>query len=1195
MTDHRNEPVRDHAPSTAPRDGASSSPGRVGGGRTTSSLPTRPSDALPPPADEATNTRVAVQTRAAETVQRKLDHDNFGWGERAGPPAGGGNAESDRADAFDGVAAAPDGIDDEQEPEADPIADAIADEQGAPLPDAASYSDEVGADVSGARVVTGRGAEAAADAFDARAFTVGDRVFMGAGESPTDRALMAHELTHVAQQQDADAPEDLGALPVTSPSDASEHEADGAAAPAPGPMEIARAPRGVRTMATRNMEARVRALEPKADPELSVLKADLTARLSGSLSRKDRVDLARDRDAIEWVEYQRRLERGESGRAGTYSQELDAAQAAGTRHGVAANEIGARARLESAYRTGGSKEYTANQLHLGWRGNPEQSRAIAGQGASIEVEAATFKSEFREQAKHTALGMLDQSSVEIEAALAQHGFVGGGHRLLSAAQNYNRDPASLEHLVADWRALSDGDNRAAETRKGDKEQAKLATVVVELRQLQAEADGLERDEKGFTEADWAQRDAVEGARSSMAVKARLADAWLQAEAAHPILLAFRHQKYGPDTDRLGGLTSQGAGMEQAILRQAIPKLGNILRTRAAVRTDQLDPVRLAPVVELTKQQLQVPPGSARAAIAKDLYDAANQQSLADSVLSALSIALSVLSFAPGVGLGAKAAAEATSLAIELRAQVNEYKEWKVAGGMNNTALDMARSVSTQAPQMRPLLLRLAVAGASAASLLQLVKLSAQLKTIRAADGPADDVLRELDDLGAQHGVKNLGDQVEAAGAVRGAKVYPAKTFDKGDGVTRTSKINADRVQEGLKKTSARTYVGSARFEQIAGATADGATGVLRVPGKDGDTLIKVDVRFQGELSGAARHGAESGPARFVLDKQGSGPWVATIDISSGIEPRDVEFVLGHELDEIAELVRRHPTGKPPGGFGAEMEAGVMRDGAKTNQSTAHDVATAREIVALKKDLDKLVAVKAGSVEARKQSLDEAIKAAGLDEVAEIDAKVRLLQQAGAPDDLVDQVRMVASRHLADSHRAARGAKGTKFTEDMINHVMWGRDKGEFATKGVSGGHMTDRLLQMGHPNSEYVFVQVAEKAAGGSTARRFAQYKWTGDLTSMPQPGSGKFPTDKRFNDAGWAKTDMPKTTFDDPSAFLREAEEAWDEWVDGVALAPPGGRPLKQKEFTARTKSGVQISGYFEPAADGPVPTSVYPEASWF
>ncbi len=61
----------------------------------------------------------------------------------------------------------------------------------------------MGADLGAARVHQDSSANDAAAALDARAFTHGQDIFLARGESPNDRALMAHELTHVIQQTGA--------------------------------------------------------------------------------------------------------------------------------------------------------------------------------------------------------------------------------------------------------------------------------------------------------------------------------------------------------------------------------------------------------------------------------------------------------------------------------------------------------------------------------------------------------------------------------------------------------------------------------------------------------------------------------------------------------------------------------------------------------------------------------------------------------------------------------------------------------------------------------------------------------------------------------------------------------------------------------------------------------------------------------
>ncbi|WP_437311335.1 eCIS core domain-containing protein [Sorangium sp. So ce388] len=88
------------------------------------------------------------------------------------------------------------------------VARAIA-APGAPLPDAARWSSEIGRDVSGATIAIGPEAREAAAAVGARAFTVGSRIVMGdhaGASSGMPRWLLRHELAHVAQQQGARVP-----------------------------------------------------------------------------------------------------------------------------------------------------------------------------------------------------------------------------------------------------------------------------------------------------------------------------------------------------------------------------------------------------------------------------------------------------------------------------------------------------------------------------------------------------------------------------------------------------------------------------------------------------------------------------------------------------------------------------------------------------------------------------------------------------------------------------------------------------------------------------------------------------------------------------------------------------------------------------------------------------------------------------
>lgn len=104
--------------------------------------------------------------------------------------------------------------------------------RGAPLDPALQEqaSGALGDSFADVRVHTDALASALARSVEARAFTTGSDIFFASGEfrpqSPGGRELIAHELTHVAQQRGAPV---AGDMVVSQPGDALEREAERAA------------------------------------------------------------------------------------------------------------------------------------------------------------------------------------------------------------------------------------------------------------------------------------------------------------------------------------------------------------------------------------------------------------------------------------------------------------------------------------------------------------------------------------------------------------------------------------------------------------------------------------------------------------------------------------------------------------------------------------------------------------------------------------------------------------------------------------------------------------------------------------------------------------------------------------------------------------------------------------------------------
>lgn len=80
-----------------------------------------------------------------------------------------------------------------------------------------------GADFSSVRLHSDARSASAVDLMSARAFTVGTHIFLGSHERSTDLALMAHEATHVVQQQGGAS---VQRMSTDGPNDSMEHEAE---------------------------------------------------------------------------------------------------------------------------------------------------------------------------------------------------------------------------------------------------------------------------------------------------------------------------------------------------------------------------------------------------------------------------------------------------------------------------------------------------------------------------------------------------------------------------------------------------------------------------------------------------------------------------------------------------------------------------------------------------------------------------------------------------------------------------------------------------------------------------------------------------------------------------------------------------------------------------------------------------------
>ena len=121
---------------------------------------------------------------------------------------------------------------DDREPES-PVKGIVGHDAGAPLDGAARQRMEAsfGEDFSDVRIHSGSSAAASAQAVNAHAYTVGNDIVLGDGQtpgSPAHERTLAHELTHVVQQRSGpvDGTPAAGGISLSDPADRFERAAE---------------------------------------------------------------------------------------------------------------------------------------------------------------------------------------------------------------------------------------------------------------------------------------------------------------------------------------------------------------------------------------------------------------------------------------------------------------------------------------------------------------------------------------------------------------------------------------------------------------------------------------------------------------------------------------------------------------------------------------------------------------------------------------------------------------------------------------------------------------------------------------------------------------------------------------------------------------------------------------------------------
>ncbi|MFO0748034.1 MAG: hypothetical protein U1F43_20595 [Myxococcota bacterium] len=135
--------------------------------------------------------------------------------------------------------------------------------------------------------------------------------------------------------------------------------------------------------------------------------------------------------------------------------------------------------------------------------------------------------------------------------------------------------------------------------------------------------------------------------------------------------------------------------------------------------------------------------------------------------------------------------------------------------------------------------------------------------------------------------------------------------------------------------------------------------------------------------------------------------------------------------------------------------------------------------------------------------------------------------------------------------------------------------------------MTKELLEFASRDPRFAVLEVGTTAASGAMVRIFEQYRWDGS-GPKPRPGSGGAPGEPGFVRSEWVLSKAPKTTFDDASVSLREAEGTIANWEAAGRQPPP-----VNKRIDVESPGGIQFVIYLDDKLIRV--TSAFVEASCF
>ena len=386
----------------------------------------------------------------------------------------------------------------------------------------------------------------------------------------------------------------------------------------------------------------------------------------------------------------------------------------------------------------------------------------------FQRQADAFAREFRGQARTNADRMLNASQLAIEQILSSYGLsaqraITGVNAMLAGK---DLDDA-VEMVVNEANESTDRSNQT----KFKKQRVELKTQAAELQKLK----DLVAQRKRENDVAWTKRglrDDTDEAKAALLAQERLKDAyrqlkaaWIAAERLQPVLAALRNDQEldKVDLENLGSASVDDR--MRVLLRHLLPKLRDIGKAKAQIKSGAIKPMSIPSVVALTRANMFIPKGSLRDGVVNDLQAEAKG---ADSwLLTVIGVALALITLLPSAGAGLGLAA----VGLAAYGAAEEWQVYSQQKTLSNTALTTAQSLWTAEPSLKGFVTSLFMAGLEALPLVAAFRKARAIRRLAEYGDTASlqKLVKELNTVGEEAKAGKLGDQVlDDARAIRKA-------------------------------------------------------------------------------------------------------------------------------------------------------------------------------------------------------------------------------------------------------------------------------------------------------------------------------------------------------------------------------------------------------------------------------------------